>query len=269
MRIALPALTILILAGSAWLRGVERSAERGSQAGGESSAQVPAKTEAWAPRAEAAPEPKEPRGQDGYEEPLVPGFDLAQLAPPVVSEHEDPEAEHGGATETPAAQGSLLASLGGLDFDFSAGERAAFHPHGSRQCASGCAASNHPTEELTPARFQRLVSRFATEPIDETSEAFETLLYFGRQTKVFLDLYGDSPLDGARAAALRRELSRTHARIEIRVVDEQGNPRSWLPPTRVPLDRRHVFQMSTEDVQPLVTSGTVKRVGLYHVWTRL
>jgi hypothetical protein len=37
----------------------------------------------------------------------------------------------------------------------------------------------------------------------------------------------------------------------------------------VPLDRRHVFKMDTKDLPPLITSGTVKRVGLHHLWTRL
>ena len=37
----------------------------------------------------------------------------------------------------------------------------------------------------------------------------------------------------------------------------------------VPLDRRHEFDMQVNNVQPLITSGTVKRVGLYHLWNRL
>jgi len=37
----------------------------------------------------------------------------------------------------------------------------------------------------------------------------------------------------------------------------------------VPFDRRHVFEMKTNSLQPLVTSGTVKRVGLNHAWIRL
>lgn len=113
------------------------------------------------------------------------------------------------------------------------------------------------------------MAQFAREPIDETSPAFETLLYYGRQAKKFVDLLGTSPLDPARADALRRELCRTHARISIRVLDEQGAARTWLRPTRVPLDRRHVFEMETDRVQALETSGTVKRVGLYHLWNRL
>jgi len=52
-------------------------------------------------------------------------------------------------------------------------------------------------------------------------------------------------------------------------LDEAGEVRSWLPATRVPLDRRHEFDMEVHDVQRLITSGTVKRVGLDHLWTRL
>ena len=42
-----------------------------------------------------------------------------------------------------------------------------------------------------------------------------------------------------------------------------------MMPERVPLDRRHVFELTPADLQPLVASGTVKRVGLHHIWTRL
>jgi len=117
--------------------------------------------------------------------------------------------------------------------------------------------------------FRQLLAQFAREPIDETSRAFETLLYYGPQAKKLLDSEGTAPLDPVRASVLRGELSRTHARIAIRVLDEHGAVRTSLPPTRVPLDRRHVFVMETNNVQPLETSGTVKRVGLHHLWNRL
>ena len=57
--------------------------------------------------------------------------------------------------------------------------------------------------------------------------------------------------------------------MEVRVVDEHREIRCWLLPTSVPFDRRHVFELETANVQPLVVSGTVKRVGLNHLWTRL
>ena len=153
--------------------------------------------------------------------------------------------------------------------EFSADDRATFEPHGSQECASGCALSRHPTPELTAAEYSRLLSQFAHEPLGETSTALETLLFYGRQTRLFLQERGAAPLDQSRAEFLRRELARTHARVSFRLTDEAGVIRSHIPPTQVPLDRRHVFQMEVADLSPLVTSGTVKRVGVHHLWTRL
>ena len=99
--------------------------------------------------------------------------------------------------------------------------------------------------------------------------AFETLLYFGRQTAAMIQDYGTPHLSREGRAILIRELGRQHVRVSIRVVDQQGNKRSWIDDVRVPLDRRHVFDMEARSLQPLVTSGTVKRVGQDHLWTRL
>ena len=152
---------------------------------------------------------------------------------------------------------------------FAHGTGAAFHAHGEEVCASGCAASNHPTKELTREHFLELLDRFAFEPMTENSSSLERLLYFGRQTRELIEREGFGPLDAERSRFLWNELSRGHAHISLRVVDEHGEVRSWLDPTEVPFDRRHVFDMKTRRVQPLNTSGTVKRVGLYHLWTRL
>ena len=146
---------------------------------------------------------------------------------------------------------------------------AAFHPHGEELCASGCAASRHPTEKLNRERFHQLLDEYLIEPMDATNNALEELLYYGRQSRNMLARYGASKLSSTRARFLDRELSVTHAVVQIRLVDDDGQVRSWLPATRVPFDRRHVFDMKTKNLQPLVTSGTVKRVGLDHVWTRL
>ena len=146
---------------------------------------------------------------------------------------------------------------------------ATFHAHGEEVCASGCAASSHPTEELTRKRFRQLMARFAVEPMSEDSPALDSLVHYGRQTRKFIEAEGFGPLDKPRSQFLWGELARTHARIAIRVVDEHGNTRAWIDPTLVPLDRRHVFDMQTSGVQHLVTSGTVKRTKLGYLWTRL
>ena len=153
--------------------------------------------------------------------------------------------------------------------EFSLDSAAAFHPHGDKVCASGCALSNHPTEKLSHKTFEELIVECGQSRMDEHNIAFEALLYYGRQTRDFLEQDGFSPLTTSQARILNRELLRTHALISIRVVDEQGEVRSFISKTRVPFDRRHVFAMETNNLQPLVTSGTVKRVGVHHMWTRL
>jgi len=200
---------------------------------------------------------------DGRElvDPLVPPLRLEGLAGTVHAADDG----HGAIEFAPHSLIGRIAATA----DFSADPVAHFHAHGEEVCASGCAASRHPTEELTRARFQELLEQYATEPMDESSFALESLLYYGRQTEALLQAEGDYPLDPLRSEFLREELKKTHAKIEVRVVDEYGEIRTWLPPTRVPLDRRHEFDMQVNNVQPLETSGTVKRVGLYHLWNRL
>lgn len=212
-------------------------------------------------------EPPEPMPADMLygDEPLVP--------PLVLGDDEQPAETSPALTPiglTAKTNGPNVPLIGGvLTPDFSADPIAHFHPHGSEVCASGCAASNHPTPELQRAQLTKLLQACAEGPFDETNHALESLLYYGRQTAAML---GDAParsLDSEQERLLRRELSRTHALVRFRVVDEQGAIRVTMPPTRVPLDRRHVYDMTCKDLPPLVISGTVKRVGLHHLWTRL
>ncbi|MEM7782513.1 MAG: hypothetical protein AAF939_04725 [Planctomycetota bacterium] len=155
------------------------------------------------------------------------------------------------------------------DANFSHDASAIFEPHGESVCASGCAASRHPTGQLTRSRFFQLLNEVPLEPLDRTNTAMEELFYFGTQAYRFIQAEGFGPLDTVQSEFIWNQLQKTHALISIRVVDESGRIRTWLEPTRVPLDRRHVFEMETDGLQPLVTSGTVKRVGLDHLWVRL
>ena len=187
-----------------------------------------------------------------YIDPLVPPIDIGYV--PVTSGN---------------AGAGNIDFLPFTEFDFTSDNRAAFHPHGAQVCASGCAASSHPTTELTQIHFKELLEKFAVEPMTEKSESLEELLYFGRQTQRWIAKNGTGPLNSERVAFLRKELSRTHVLVSFRIVDENGVVRTSMPPTRVPLDRRHVFKMEVKDLPPLITSGTVKRTGLHHLWTRL
>ncbi len=163
--------------------------------------------------------------------------------------------------------GDHTANFGSTDPD---GGRALAHPHGKRACASGCAADQHPTPALLKDEFHRLMALYAKEPMSEESEGLETLLYYGRPAHLFLDRLGKGPLDPQRAEFLRYELSRTHVWVELRVIDEFGIVRVWNRAAEVPLDVRHGFEFTTKDYQRIEEStGTVKRVGLYHLWQRI
>jgi hypothetical protein len=174
------------------------------------------------------------------------------------------------------------------------------HPHGKRACASGCALDQHPTPELLRGEFQRLMDLYAKEPPPsrvlqisqhlglegpeaealhtEQWEGLEKLLYYGRQTLLYLDQLGPGPLDKEHEDFLRRELyfdrktriDRLHVLVELRVVDEFGVLRVWNKPALVPLDIRFGFDYQNNDYQRIEEStGTVKRVGLYHLWQRI
>lgn len=146
--------------------------------------------------------------------------------------------------------------------------RATAHPHGEQVCASGCAASRHPTPPLARKRFLVLRDAYAREPV-AGGPALDELMFYGPQTLRLLEQEGPGALDDARVALIGEELKKTHALVEIRVVDEHGKVRVELPATRVLLDLRYEFDMTTHDLQPVLTSGTVKRVARDRVWQRL
>jgi hypothetical protein len=136
-------------------------------------------------------------------------------------------------------------------------------------CVGSCSAvpDGHPS--LTSERFSKLVGAFAGEPRTADSPALEDLLFHHVAARRLLGERGAKPLDFARESLLRRELARTHALLEVRVRDREGKLRLTLKPTRVELGvKQHLFP-PVVDLQPVEVSGTVKRVGLDHLWVRL
>ena len=105
---------------------------------------------------------------------------------------------------------------------FSHGEAAMFEAHGAQLCASGCAASRHPTGELSDARYWKLISEVESGPMAETNQALEELIFFGSQTRRQINENGFGNLDSGWAGFLGRQLACSHAEISIRVTDENG-----------------------------------------------
>lgn len=146
--------------------------------------------------------------------------------------------------------------------------RASSHPHGDQVCASGCAASRHPTPALSPTHFAELIAAFAKEPADAESKSLDSLVFYGPQSAMYLKAPSVS-LSAEHTKRLKRELAVADLVVQLRVVDENGRTRVALPPTRVPQHVRQEFSMVVQDFQPTITSGTVKRVGVKHAWQRL
>ena len=87
---------------------------------------------------------------------------------------------------------------------------------------------------------------------------------------------GSTPLTGGRmriivgCAADAKVGDTGTVLVELRVVDEHGVVRVWNQPAPVALDLRYGFEFETKEFQRIVEStGTVKRVGLYHLWQRI
>ena len=97
-------------------------------------------------------------------------------------------------------------------------------------CGVGCSAGDT-TEALTAGRFRQLLSAIAAG--NDRARAMDELLFHGEQTRRLLRAHGRGDLDEATVRTLERELSRTHALVEVRVIDTEGVVRVRLPRTRV------------------------------------
>lgn len=140
----------------------------------------------------------------------------------------------------------------------------------AKSCGPGCASANDAPGQLSTDEIERLLLRFAAEPMAPGSEALEGLLFAHHQVEPLLKARKTLPLDAKREAFIRRELAKSHAWLDMRIVDAQGVERVRLGAIRVELGvKQHVAPSRLVRLQPLEVSGTVRRVGLDHLWTRL
>ena len=134
---------------------------------------------------------------------------------------------------------------------------------------STCGSHSHFDPPITRVEYMQLIERFGKGPLDETNQALETLLYHGRETEFFLSR-DDLPCPPAdHLAFLKKELTKTHGMVSFRIVDDEGVERVRLGPQKVPFGKKqHLHPETRLDVQDMDFSGTLKRVGLYHIWAR-
>jgi len=137
-------------------------------------------------------------------------------------------------------------------------------------CAGGCETAPAMGEQtLTEEDYYQLVQQVAGEPVGTASLALETLLFHSEATEHYLNEIGAPALTEAQEDFLRNEIGKNHVKVAFRVVDEQGVVSASLAQTTIPLgEKQHVHLETTNDLGALEAGGTVRRVGLHHVWSR-
>lgn len=142
-------------------------------------------------------------------------------------------------------------------------------PPPEKRCAAGCSAAGPPAAELGPAEIATCLEEIASQPLGEASLELETLLFHARQVVPYLHAKGLGPLRSEQTMFLKRELARTHAHIQIRVVDAAGKQRMTFD-RRVPIGvKQHLHPGEAQGFAPPEISFTIQRVGLHHLWSRL
>lgn len=137
-------------------------------------------------------------------------------------------------------------------------------------CDTGCSAASSAIDELSVEEYLALIEAWAADPDREGGRALETLLFHGAQVPGLAAFHGTGSLRGSDVAYLLREVARDHALLSVRLVNEAGEERLRLGPARVPLgEKQHLFPEHLSDLQPPEVSGTVRRVGVDHLWARL
>ncbi len=135
------------------------------------------------------------------------------------------------------------------------------------ECKAGCGDARHPTKILSVKEFHRLVAEYESEP-RTGGKALDALCYYGGQTLGFMDSE-EFTLDVSKRALLKHELQKDQALLSVRLIDADGNVCLSMLEHRVPLgERNHLHVDSTTIATPPIISGTVKRVGLHHIWAR-
>ncbi len=141
-------------------------------------------------------------------------------------------------------------------------------PGNSGACHS-CSLTQHDLPTISDATLLEHLDEYAGLPLGSESSAIDQLLFHGDRTRTLLRS-NPARLPARQRAFLERELNRTHARVFLRVVDAAGNVVTHVDGARVPLDeKQHLMGSNLVALKPHEFNGTVKRVGLHHLWTRM
>ena len=85
-----------------------------------------------------------------------------------------------------------------------------------------------------------------------------------------MDHIGAPQLGATETSILRDELSKTHVRLWLRIVDQDGIVRAKIDGAPLPISQKtHLHMTDTRDLPTPEVSGTIYRTGLHHLWTRI
>lgn len=136
------------------------------------------------------------------------------------------------------------------------------------ECTTGCSLAKHSIPPYGRSDFAKARYAYASEPPRNASESLETLLFYGAATRQYLRDMGTGQLSPDHVAFLNKQLSRDHALVSIRMVDDDGVVRVMYGPERVPVGIKQHLKPVEHDLQPLEFNGTVMRTGVNYLWSR-
>jgi hypothetical protein len=135
-------------------------------------------------------------------------------------------------------------------------------------CTTGCSLAHHPIPPFGRGDFAKARYQYAAEAPTAAGESLEQLLFYPTETRFYLDEMGPGPLSPEHVAYLEQQLTRDHAVVSIRLVDDAGQVRVAYGPERVPIGIKQHLSPVLQDLQPLEFNGTVLRTGVEHLWSR-
>lgn len=140
----------------------------------------------------------------------------------------------------------------------------------AKPCKTGCAVADHGQGRLADDELVDWLQAYQDSDETLASVALETLLYHGAQVREFVRENAWASLDSKHRQKLQTELGRIYAVVELRLVNDEGELVSRMPPTEVLVgEKTHLHVPSFLGVPSFEISGTVKRVGVAHLWARL
>ncbi len=139
---------------------------------------------------------------------------------------------------------------------------------GKEKCTTSCSLAKHKIPDFTAYDFEKTLAAYAKQPASDASEELEKLLFYGIDTKEYLKEVGAADLPTEHLEFLRRELSRDHAIVELRMVDDDEVVRVTYGPTSVPLGAKQHLAPVGENLQAMEFNGTVMRTGVNYLWSR-